>query len=120
MPSRGSPNGPPHTCPQPNRAGRDRPEQVVVIDWNGWSSSIGTGGRHHPVRTRDLAVLRHGDRTAKKRSTLDGPLTHKRNDLGARLMGATTTAVFGGRRQEGQMSRLTDCGPLHGNQVTVN
>ena len=27
-----------------------RSEQVVVIDWNGWSSSIGTGGRHHPVR----------------------------------------------------------------------
>jgi len=54
MPSRGSPNGARHTCPQPNRAGRDRPEQVVVIDRNGWSSSIGTGGRHHPVRARTL------------------------------------------------------------------
>lgn len=50
MPSRGSPNGARHTRPQPDRDGRDRPEQVVVIDWNDWSSSIGTGGRHHPVR----------------------------------------------------------------------
>jgi hypothetical protein len=24
--------------------------RVVVIDWNAWSSSIGTPGRHHPVR----------------------------------------------------------------------
>ena len=53
MPSRGSPNGPLHTLHNLSTArspGRDRPEQVVVIDWNGWSSSIGTGGRHHPVR----------------------------------------------------------------------
>src|SRR5690242_5999456 len=53
MPSRGSPNGALHTLHSLSTArspGRDRPEQVVVIDWNGWSSSIGTRGRHHPVR----------------------------------------------------------------------
>jgi hypothetical protein len=50
MPIRGSPRGAHPTCPQVRRGGRDRPERVVVIDWNEWSSSIGTGGRHHPVR----------------------------------------------------------------------
>jgi hypothetical protein len=50
LPIRGSSNGARHTRPQARRGGRDRPEQVVVIDRNDWSSSIGTGGRHHPVR----------------------------------------------------------------------
>ena len=47
MPTRGSPNGPAHTPPQP---GRDRPEWVVAINRNAWSQSVGTGGRNHPVR----------------------------------------------------------------------
>jgi hypothetical protein len=44
---RRSPNGAGHTRPQP---GRDRSEQVVAINRNAWSQSIGTGGRNHPVR----------------------------------------------------------------------
>ena len=56
MPIRGSPSGAHRTRPQARRGGRDRPEQVVVIDWNEWSSSIGTGGRHHPVRAREIVV----------------------------------------------------------------
>jgi hypothetical protein len=32
------------------------PEQVVAINWNDWSSSIGTGGRHHVVRA-PLAIF---------------------------------------------------------------
>ena len=52
MPIRGSPNGAPHPRPQ---AGRDRPEQVVAINRNDWSQSIGTAGRDHPVR-----AIRHG------------------------------------------------------------
>jgi Caspase domain len=31
--------------------GRHRSEPVVAINWNHWSPSIGTGGRHHPVRS---------------------------------------------------------------------
>ena len=42
MPIRGSPNGARHPRPQ---AGRDRPEWVVAINRNGWSSSIGMSGR---------------------------------------------------------------------------
>ena len=45
MPIRGSPNGASHTRPQP---GRDRSEQVVAINRNRWSQSIGTGGRNQP------------------------------------------------------------------------
>ena len=45
MPIRGSPNGATHTRPQP---GRDRSEQVVAINRNRWSQSIGTGGRDQP------------------------------------------------------------------------
>ena len=47
MPICGSPNGANHLRPQ---AGRDRLEQVVAINWNAWSQSIGTAGRNHPVR----------------------------------------------------------------------
>ena len=47
MPIRGSPNGAYHPHPQ---AGRDRPEWVVAINRNGWSQSIVTAGRDHPVR----------------------------------------------------------------------
>ena len=50
MPIRGSPNGARHPRPQ---AGRDRPEQVVAINRNAWSQSIGTAGRNHPVRARN-------------------------------------------------------------------
>jgi len=46
MPIRGSPNGANHLRPQ---AGRDRLEQVVAINRNAWSQSIGTAGRDHPV-----------------------------------------------------------------------
>ena len=53
MPIRGSPNGANHLRPQ---AGRDRLEQVVAINRNAWSQSIGTAGRNHPVR----AVLQTG------------------------------------------------------------
>jgi hypothetical protein len=49
MPIRGSPNGANHLRPQ---AGRDRLEQVVAINRNPWSQSIGTAGRNHPVRAR--------------------------------------------------------------------
>ena len=51
MPLRRSPNGAGHTRPQP---GRDRPEQVVAINRNAWSQSIGTGGRNQPVRASEL------------------------------------------------------------------
>jgi hypothetical protein len=50
MPIRGSSNGARHTRPQARRGGRDRPERVVVINRNDWSSSIGIGGRHQSVR----------------------------------------------------------------------
>jgi hypothetical protein len=46
MPIRGSPNGADYLRPQ---AGRDRPESVVAINRNGWSQSIVTAGRDHPV-----------------------------------------------------------------------
>jgi hypothetical protein len=59
MPIRGSSNGARHTRPQARRGGRDRPERVVVIDRNDWSSSIGTGGRHHPVRATDRRCGAH-------------------------------------------------------------
>jgi len=58
MPIRGSPNGATHTRPQP---GRDRSEQVVAINRNRWSQSIGTGGRdqsecaHTVQNVRNLA-----------------------------------------------------------------
>ena len=32
--------------------GRDRLERLVAMHWNSWSSSIGTAGRHHPVRAQ--------------------------------------------------------------------
>jgi Resolvase, N terminal domain len=41
------PTGVAANTPQP---GRHRSEPVVVINWNHWSPSIGTGGRHHVVR----------------------------------------------------------------------
>jgi hypothetical protein len=61
LPSRGSPNSALHTLHTLSTAhgtGRHRPEQVVVIDWNAWSSSIGTPGRHHPVRASRPNSLR--------------------------------------------------------------
>jgi len=55
MPLRRSPNAAAHTRPKP---GRNRPEQVVAINRNAWSQSIGTGGRNQPVRAGiDLADL---------------------------------------------------------------
>jgi hypothetical protein len=59
MPIRGSPNGARHPYPQ---AGRDRPEQVVAINRNAWSQSIGIAGRNHPVRAPSPS-----DRVARKR-----------------------------------------------------
>jgi len=50
MPIRRSPNRARHTLPQVPDAGRDRPEWVVAINRNRWSSSIGIGGRDQPVR----------------------------------------------------------------------
>ena len=47
MPIRRSPNDARHPRPQ---GGRDHPEQVVAINRNDWSQSIGTPGRDHPVR----------------------------------------------------------------------
>ena len=47
MPIRRSPNDARYPRPQP---GRDPPEQVVAINRNAWSQSIGTDGRDHPVR----------------------------------------------------------------------
>jgi len=52
MPIRGSPNGTHHLRPQ---GGRDRPEWVVAINRNGWSQSIVTAGRDHPVRAVRLS-----------------------------------------------------------------
>jgi hypothetical protein len=52
MPIRGSPNGANHLRPQ---AGRDRLEQVVAINRNAWSQSIGTAGRNHPVRAQQAS-----------------------------------------------------------------
>jgi len=54
MPIRRSPNRARHTLPQVPDAGRDRPERVVAINRNRWSSSIGIGGRDQPVRARGL------------------------------------------------------------------
>src|SRR5258708_3448032 len=50
MQIRGSPNGARHSPPHLSPPGRHRSERVVVINRNGWSPSIGTGGRHHSVR----------------------------------------------------------------------
>jgi hypothetical protein len=35
--------------------GRDPSERLVVINWNDWSRSIGTPGRHQPVRAQAMA-----------------------------------------------------------------
>jgi hypothetical protein len=56
MPIRGSPNGANHLRPQ---AGRDRLEQVVAINRNAWSQSIGTTGRNHPVRALPPMLVRN-------------------------------------------------------------
>ena len=52
---RRSPNGAGHIRPQHSR---DRSEQVIAINRNAWSQSIGTGGRNHPVRAT-LSGLPH-------------------------------------------------------------
>lgn len=51
MPIRRSPNDARHPRPQ---GGRDHPEQVVAINRNDWSQSIGTPGRDHPVRAHGV------------------------------------------------------------------
>ena len=58
MPIRRSPNDARHPRPQ---GGRDHPEQVVAINRNDWSQSIGTPGRDHPVRAAcgQVARLNH-------------------------------------------------------------
>jgi hypothetical protein len=34
----------------------DRPDQVVAINRNAWSQSIGISGRNHPVRAPQIAI----------------------------------------------------------------
>jgi hypothetical protein len=53
---RGRPNGARHTRPQ---AGRDHPEQVVAINREAWSRSIGIAGRDHSVRAPLAGRLLH-------------------------------------------------------------
>jgi hypothetical protein len=64
MPIRGSPNGARHPYPQvvaiPRSRGRDPSEQVVAINWNEWSRSIGIAGRDHPVRAFPGNILLNG------------------------------------------------------------
>jgi hypothetical protein len=55
MPIRRSPNEAGHTRPQP---GRDRSEQVVAINRNAWSQSIGISGRNQPVRASEAPLWR--------------------------------------------------------------
>ena len=55
MPIRRSPNRIRHTHPQVPAAGRDRPERVVAINRNRWSSSIVIGGRDQSVRAHYCA-----------------------------------------------------------------
>ena len=55
MPIRRSPNGVRHTPPQP---GRDRSEQVVAINRNAWSQSIGISGRNQSVRAGDKSEVK--------------------------------------------------------------
>jgi hypothetical protein len=54
MPIRRSPNEAGHTRPQP---GCDQSEQVVAINRNAWSQSIGISGRNQPVRAVYDAAL---------------------------------------------------------------
>ena len=54
MPIRRSPNDAHHPRPQ---GGRDHPEQVVAINRNAWSQSIGMPGRDHPVRAIPIQEL---------------------------------------------------------------
>ncbi len=61
MPIRRSPNDARHPRPQ---GGRDHPEQVVAINRNDWSQSIGTPGRDHPVRAHHRELHRNGDEAA--------------------------------------------------------
>ena len=56
MPIRRSPNGAGHSRPQP---GRDRPEQVVAINRNAWSQSIGISGRNQPARAPTRNIAQH-------------------------------------------------------------
>ena len=58
MPIRRSPNEARHTPPQP---GRDRPEQVVAINRNAWSQSIGISGRNQSVRALESIEPRRFD-----------------------------------------------------------
>src|SRR5262245_52248688 len=52
---RRSPNGAVRSV---HRAGRDRLERVVAIVRNGWSRSIGIGGRNHSVRAQRAPAVR--------------------------------------------------------------
>jgi len=69
LPIRRSPNGARYTRPQP---GRDQSEQVVAINRNRWSQSIGISGRNQPVRAYGAPRLRidlaeAGIRVSRKR-----------------------------------------------------
>src|SRR5262249_53577885 len=61
MPIRRSPNGAGHTRPQ---LGRDRSKQVVAINRNARSQSIGISGRNHPVRARMASQLQYQEADA--------------------------------------------------------
>ena len=80
MPIRRSPNDARHPSPQ---AGRDPPEQVVAINRNAWSQSIGTAGRDHPVRAEQ-------GRNDACRNARNGPVGYSGNyPLGARRVAVT-------------------------------
>ena len=98
MPIRGSPNGANHLRPQ---AGRDRLEQVVAINRNAWSQSIGTAGRNHPVR----AVL---DFRATEQDAIT-PKSFTDNRRHRRLCGEPKTTA--NSSQDGQARRCgsADC-----------
>ena len=65
MPTRGSPNGPGHTPPQP---GRDRPEWVVAINRNTWSQWPGAS----TIRQRSGCLRRYDEARSVKNSSAMG------------------------------------------------
>jgi hypothetical protein len=90
MPIRGSPNGANHLRPQ---AGRDRLEQVVAINRNAWSQSIGTAGRNHPVRAHALSPSQEPLPPYELDPMLDNPVI--RNRIGE-LIAKAAEKRFGG------------------------
>ena len=56
MPIRRSPNGRRHTPPRTPQPARDAPEQLLGINRNDCSGSIGTAARDQPVRAGKGAI----------------------------------------------------------------